>query len=187
MKRHIYSKRGMGGYVFQNLQCFNWCGEIWQNLTADRQHIVLTGGRDFLNFTEIGWYFHVLCLPIKNAPDRILVLSRTNNLNYPRCHLEFTIKLVRLAGYQHIPDKWRMPSRRRILWISGWKINPFDCALSGPFDNLFLTWFSASQALCKGIIAVISASTVYNLLNCRNSLNCFHFFNDLMLYLAKFV
>ena len=42
---------------------------------------------------------------LKNAPDRILVLSRTNNLNYPRCHLEFTIKLVRLAGYQHIPDK----------------------------------------------------------------------------------
>ncbi|MGN1450798.1 MAG: hypothetical protein ACI4XQ_01760, partial [Eubacteriales bacterium] len=36
----------------------------------------------------------------------------------------------------------------------------FDCALSGPFDNLFLTRFSASQALCKGIIAVISASTV---------------------------
>ena len=56
---------------------------------------------------------------LKNALDRILVLSRTNNLNYPRCHLEFTIKLVRLAGYQHIPDKRRMPSRRRILWISG--------------------------------------------------------------------
>jgi hypothetical protein len=36
----------------------------------------------------------------------------------------------------------------------------FDCALSGPFDNLFLTWLSAPQALCKGIIAVISASTV---------------------------
>ena len=28
---------------------------------------------------------------LKNALDRILVLSRTNNLNYPRCHLEFTI------------------------------------------------------------------------------------------------
>ena len=42
---------------------------------------------------------------LKNALDRILLLSRTNNLNYPRCHLEFTIKLVRLAGYQHIPGK----------------------------------------------------------------------------------
>ena len=39
----------------------------------------------------------------------------------------------------------------------------FDCALGGPFDNLFLAWFSASQALCKGIIAVISASTVWNI------------------------
>ena len=60
----------------------------------------------------------VLFCSLKNALDRILVLSRTNNLNYPRCHLEFTIKLVRLAGYQHIPGKLRMPSRRRILWIS---------------------------------------------------------------------
>lgn len=37
---------------------------------------------------------------------------------------------------------------------------PFDCALSGPFDNLFPVCFSASQTLCMGIIAVISASTV---------------------------
>ena len=47
----------------------------------------------------------VLFCSLKNALDRILVLSRTNNFNYPRCHLEFTIKLVRLAGYQHIPGK----------------------------------------------------------------------------------
>ena len=47
----------------------------------------------------------VLFCSLKNVLDRILVLSRTNNLNYPRCHLEFTIKLVRLAGYQHIPGK----------------------------------------------------------------------------------
>ena len=40
----------------------------------------------------------------------------------------------------------------------------FDYALSGPFDKLFLAWFSASQALCKGIVAVISASTVYNII-----------------------
>ena len=37
---------------------------------------------------------------------------------------------------------------------------PFDCALSGPFDNLFLTGLSASPALCEVITAVISASTV---------------------------
>jgi hypothetical protein len=36
----------------------------------------------------------------------------------------------------------------------------FDCALRGPFDNLFLTRFPATRALCEGIIAVISASTV---------------------------
>jgi len=38
--------------------------------------------------------------------------------------------------------------------------NTFDCALSGPFDNLFPAGFSASPTLCMGIIAVISASTV---------------------------
>ncbi len=37
----------------------------------------------------------------------------------------------------------------------------FHCALSGPFDNLFLARFSASRTLCEVIIAVISASTVY--------------------------
>lgn len=36
----------------------------------------------------------------------------------------------------------------------------FDHALSGPFDDLFLTRLSAARALWKGIIAVISASTV---------------------------
>ena len=41
-----------------------------------------------------------------------------------------------------------------------WKAT-FDCALSGPFDNLFLVWFSASQTLCKGMIAVIYTSTVW--------------------------
>ena len=39
----------------------------------------------------------------------------------------------------------------------------FDCALNGPFDNLFLTRLSAPRVLCKGIIAVISASTVLNI------------------------
>ena len=48
-----------------------------------------------------------------------------------------------------------MPTRRRILCIT-----TFDCALSGPFDNLFLTRLSASRALCRGIVAFISASTV---------------------------
>ena len=48
---------------------------------------------------------HWTSLFTKKVLDRILLLSRTNNLNYPRCHLEFTIKLVRLAGYQHIPGK----------------------------------------------------------------------------------
>lgn len=38
---------------------------------------------------------------------------------------------------------------------------PFDCTLGGPFANLFLTRLSAFRTLCKGIINVISASSVY--------------------------
>ena len=65
--------------------------------------------------------------------------------------------LVRSARYNHISGKWRLPeTSQNTLWSL-----TFDCALRGPFDSLFLTWLSASQALCKGMTAVISASTVY--------------------------
>jgi len=38
---------------------------------------------------------------------------------------------------------------------------PFDCTLRGPFGDLFLTRLSAARALWKGMVAFISASTVY--------------------------
>ena len=38
---------------------------------------------------------------------------------------------------------------------------PFLCTLGGPFDELFLTRLPATRALCEGIFAVISASTVW--------------------------
>ena len=56
-----------------------------------------------------------------------------------------------------------MPARCRIL-CAGRRIcctrRAFDCTLRGPFDDLSLTRLSAARALCKGMIAVISASTV---------------------------
>ena len=95
----------------------------------------------------------------KKSPAKKVSLPRTNKqLIYPRCHLDSQLTLRRLAGYQHIPGNSRIPTRCRIL-----RKNPFPCTLSGPFDNLFLTRFSASRVLCKGIIAVISTSTVFNI------------------------
>ena len=41
----------------------------------------------------------------------------------------------------------------------------FDCALSGPFANQFLSRLSAPRALCAVLIDVISASTVYNIIS----------------------
>ena len=95
----------------------------------------------------------------KKSPAKRVSLPRTNKqIIYPRCHLDSQHTLRRLAGYQHIPGNSRIPTRCRIL-----RKNPFPCTLSGPFDNLFLTRFSASRVLCKGIVAVISTSTVYNI------------------------
>ena len=100
---------------------------------------------------------------IKNAPDRIYALSRTNRYWYsttlsavpPR----FTAWPVHLSGYKHIPGIYT-PA----FSVAEYSVKiTFDCALSGPFDNLFPAWFSASQALCMGMIAVISASTVWSI------------------------
>lgn len=53
------------------------------------------------------------------------------------------------------------PANNACPGVAEYSVNlTFGCALSGPFDNLFLICFSAPQTLCKGIIAVISASTV---------------------------
>ena len=42
---------------------------------------------------------------------------------------------MRLAGYQHIPGMVTLASS-----VAEYSVKTtFDCALSGPFDNLFLT------------------------------------------------
>ena len=64
-----------------------------------------------------------------------------------------------------------MPLRRRILCAK----RTFDCTLRGPFDNLCFTRLSATRALCKSIITVISASTVssYNHILIKSFLRLF--------------
>ena len=81
---------------------------------------------------------------------------------HPRCHLDFTFyrALLRILIY---PRQLTGVYRRRILGKKA-----FDYALRGPFDDLFLTWLSATQVLCEGIIAVISASTVFLIISHKN-------------------
>ena len=108
---------------------------------------------------DVSGFALATCYEYKKSPAKKVSLPRTNKqIIYPRCHLDSQHTLRRLAGYQHIPGNSRIPTRCRIL-----RKNPFPCTLSGPFDNLFLTRFSASRVLCKGIVAVISTSTVYNI------------------------
>ena len=113
-----------------------------------------------VHVSKLTEHLRLLCLgKYKKSPAKRVSLPRTNKqIIYPRCHLDSQHTLRRLAGYQHIPGNSRIPTRCRIL-----RKNPFPCTLSGPFDNLFLTRFSASRVLCKGIIAVISTSTVYKI------------------------
>ena len=113
-----------------------------------------------VHVSKLTEHLRLLCLgKYKKSPAKKVSLPRTNKqIIYPRCHLDSQLTLRRLAGYQHIPGNSRIPTRCRIL-----RKNPFPCTLSGPFDNLFLTRFSASRVLCKGIVAVISTSTVYNI------------------------
>ena len=101
----------------------------------------------------------------KNVLDRISesVKDEYNTLikskHYPRCHLDLQQWRCTLS---RIPAYPRQLTYAHTSQNTRYNIDyTFDCALSGPFDNLFLTWFSAPQALCKGIIAVISASTVW--------------------------
>jgi len=65
-------------------------------------------------------------------------------------------------------------------------MTPFDCALSGPFDSLFLAGLSAPPVLCKVITAVISASTVYYLLVRIISLLAFFVNSKILIFLLLF-
>ena len=74
--------------------------------------------------------------------------------SFPRCHL--ASQLLVLLQDTNIPPATDVCPH--VAEYSG--KHPFDCTLSGPFANLFLIRLSATRTLCKGIIAVISASTV---------------------------
>ena len=97
------------------------------------------------------------CHPFhKKTPLTDSVLSRTNNTYYPRCHLAF---MGRPMHFNRIPTYPRQLTYACTLHSTRQRF-AFRCTLSGPFDDLFLTWLPPSQALCTGIVAVTPASTV---------------------------
>ena len=114
------------------------------------------------------------CEKEKSPLTEICFLSRTNKILYPRCHLGFTEKNpCALQDTDISPATDACRTLQNTL-----RKNAFHCTLNGPFDNLFLTRLSASRALWKGIIAVISVSTVYDLIffiiaPCFSSVNRF--------------
>ena len=101
---------------------------------------------------------------LDNSPNRDFCQGRISISKhcYPRCHLEFTEMTPCTCGIPTYPRQLTYASRRTILCT--FSTRAFPCALSGPFDELFHTRISAYRALCSGINAVISASTVYKYL-----------------------
>ena len=90
-------------------------------------------------------------------------LSRTNK-TYSRCHLDSRDSRA-LSGIHKYPRQLTYAHTLQ----NTLRCPAFDCTLRGPFDDLFLTRLSATRALWKGMIAVISASTV-----CMIELNVFY-------------
>ncbi len=76
--------------------------------------------------------------------------------DYPRYHLDSRQQPCTLQGTSIPPTTDACP---RVAEYSV-RYHTFDCTLSGPFDRRFLTRFSAPRALCEGVPAVTSASTV---------------------------
>ena len=88
----------MGGYVFKNPQRLDGREDVRQHFAADGKQLVPAGFGDLPDLFHTGFDLHsstskqkvLRLLPEerKNAPDRIQLLSRTNNADdYPRCHL----------------------------------------------------------------------------------------------------
>ena len=92
-----------------------------------------------------------VCLSRTNKPSVI----RGATLHSWQSHALFEI---RHAVHAYIPRQ--LTCAVYVAEYSAASIAAFDCTLRGPFDGLFPTRLSATRALCEGIIAFISASTV---------------------------
>jgi len=100
-------------------------------------------------------------IPQKKAPDRNI--SVKDEFIDSRCHLDLQLLLHARQDTDISPAVNVCPHVAEYLAFA------FDCALGGPFDDLFSARFSASRALCKSIITVISASTVSYFIKRQNT------------------
>ena len=94
-----------------------------------------------LSFTVTTFYQNKKSLTVNDCQGRIIT-------NYPRCHLD-SRDAVRLSDTDISVTTDVCRTLQNTLRVR--KSHAFDCTLSGPFDNLYLTRLSAPRALCKGI------------------------------------
>jgi len=135
-------------------------------LIVSRISILRRAGRHqyFVNsivFTSLTKNFSDICFVSEKFAENKTSLTEMNFL--PRTNKTLIRGATLIHGHDSraldgVPTYPRQLTYAHTSQNTRYKI--FDCALSGPFDNLFLTRLSAPRALCRGIIAVISASTV---------------------------
>ena len=110
---------------------------------------------------------------IKTALNRSVLLPRTNQqqMPNPRCHLALQRRYHNTL-YPRRMQTHPLPLTQTIRCGILWGHPRFLRTLSGPFDNVFRTRIPAPRALCGGINAVISASTVFLIYVLYHALLC---------------
>ena len=158
----------VGGNIFENFHRFDRSDKVRKKLAAERNDVVPVLLSDCPDAFKRGKNLHNRIPPAPAIPagnterigskkvlNRAEALLRTNKQN---------IRGATLIS-RHDPCSQRdtniSPTYDVCLNVAEYsEQGSFDCALRGPFDNLYLTRLSAPRALCRGMTAVISASTV---------------------------
>ena len=136
----------VGGNLLQDAHGFYGRGEVRQDLTAHRQHPVSSGGSDLLDFLQCGNDLHGLHLQIKILLWRFCQRSKKSPLTETTVCQGRIKHIIRGATLIHGMTRALsgIPTYPRQMTsacnVAAYSVNlTFDCALSGPFDNLFLT------------------------------------------------
>ena len=136
----------VGGNLLQDAHGFYGRGEVRQDLAAHRKHPVSSGGSDLLDFLQCGNDLHGLHLQIKILLWRFCQRSKKSSLTETTVCQGRIKHIIRGATLIHGMTRALsgIPTYPRQMTsacnVAAYSVNlTFDCALSGPFDNLFLT------------------------------------------------
>ena len=136
----------VSGDLLQDAHGFYGRGKVRQDLAAHRKHPVSSGGSNLLDFLQCGNDLHDLYLQIKMLLWRFCQRSKKSSLTetmFCQGRIKYFIRGATLIhGMTRALS--RIPTYPRQMTsacnVAAYSVSfTFGCALSGPFDNLFLT------------------------------------------------